>query len=409
MESRTNRQAPLRALLSLAFAAVAALSLFAAASQAALSENSPEEGEVAEKPAFTILNLASAFDDNNMGARVGYSLREKLRRSGRFTIPDELDIDQAQAAGTKDAAVLDIASARALAAKFDARYVAWGDVTHGDVYSISLQAIDLRGDGTVVTFKKTAETPREVALVCRDLADELAKALTGEGYSETYPSMSTSGYMKVGPNLVKNGHFESGTGSPAGWEPVDGLCSFRERGGAVGHYVRFDTDVDLAEWQEWRKKLDEGADVSQAPKKTPTSGDKYNTVAGTYGVHLYSDAMPVKPGATYAITFDAKGPKADKLFFAKVFVKGYGEAGSTMEYYNMYKAVKPSHDGIWEHYSRIFHPTERTPQVKFMKVMLYAYWPPGEYAFDNVQVYEVKSASELKAAAADSTAAAGSK
>jgi|GEM_PF-1584854 len=40
----------------------------------------------------------------------------------------------------------------------------------------------------------------------------------------------------------------------------------------------------------------------------------------------------------------------------------------------------------WTHFDQVFHPTRRTPKVTEMRVMLFAYWPPGVYWFDNVSV-----------------------
>ena len=45
-----------------------------------------------------------------------------------------------------------------------------------------------------------------------------------------------------------------------------------------------------------------------------------NAIAETYGLSLYSDAIPVKPGQAYRITFDYQGPDGG----AKVWVRGWG-------------------------------------------------------------------------------------
>lgn len=37
----------------------------------------------------------------------------------------------------------------------------------------------------------------------------------------------------------------------------------------------------------------------------------------------------------------------------------------------------------WHRFAQVFHPTRHTPAVREMRVMLYAYWPPGVYWFDN--------------------------
>lgn len=365
--------------------------LFAVPAQAGLGGSEERPGE-AQTPRIVILNFRSDFDSGEVGGRVGYSLRSKLRRSERFVMPEELDIEDHDVAAAARPGVDDVATARETAAFFASTLAVWGEVAKPeDAYLIRARALDLTGDGTVLALEKTAPSPRQLALKCRELADEIAKHFTGEGYLEIYPSKSTEGWKRVGGNLVTNGDFERGAAVPGGWERVDGLCSFWESDGDGGHgrYIRMDSDVYLSQWKEWREAFDGGASASAAPEKTPTSGPKYNTVAGSYGVHLYSDPIKVKPGATYSIELDARGLQSGWLFFPKVFVKGYGEGGASFELYRMYKAVKCDDPAIWQHFSRVFSPTGRTPGVRTMKVMLFAYWPPGEYAFDNIEVYEV--------------------
>jgi len=375
-----------RAALACALLALGAAAVFGA------DKDAPAPAPEPPRPRLVILNFVSAFDSGDLGARTGYSLRSKLRRSQRFVIPDELDFDDLEEKGFSRPLPADVAEARRQAARFDASLIVWGEVAKNGAYRISLSAIDLSGDGTVIRLEKTAADLRRFAVACGELADEVALKSTGAGYRETFPSKSTEGYVRVGENLVKNGSFEKGASSPDSWEKVDGLCSFWREDAARGRVIMLDTDVYLAEWQDWRKRFDAGEPASAAPKKTATSGPKYDTVGGTYGVHLYSDPIAVRPGAAYSIEFDAKGPEVGDFFFPKVFVKGYGEAGASMELYNMYKAAKLTASGKWQHFSRVFHPTERTPQVKTMKVMLYAYWPPAEHCFDNVEIYEVKKA-----------------
>jgi len=356
-----------------------------------------EEESPSERPRLVILNFKSDFDEGDMGQRTGYSLRAKLRRSDLFAMPDELDFDDLEARGAARPALGDDAAAERLAEFFGPRFVTWGEVKRDGGYTISLRAVDLAGDNAPVALEKRASDLRQYALLCGELADDLAKALTGQGWREGYPSKSTEGYMRTSGNLVANGDFEKGGASPENWEKVDGLCSFWERTAEHGRYVRFDTDVNLDQWQDWRRRFDAGEPASAAPEKAATPRPKYDTVAGTYGVHLYSDPVAVKPGATYSVEFDARGQVLNDFFFAKVFVKGYGAEGATMEYYNMYKAVRAESPERWQHFSRIFNPTERTPKVASMRVMLFAYWPPGEYAFDNVAIYEVKAGGEAGA------------
>ena len=45
----------------------------------------------------------------------------------------------------------------------------------------------------------------------------------------------------------------------------------------------------------------------------------------------------------------------------------------------------------WQTYSRRekpFAPTKVTPNIRYLRVMLYPYWPPGVYYIDNVRLVE---------------------
>lgn len=48
--------------------------------------------------------------------------------------------------------------------------------------------------------------------------------------------------------------------------------------------------------------------------------------------------------------------------------------------------------GAWHHFRQVFHPTRHRPAVSEMKVMLYAYWPPGVYCFDNLIIEPIDAA-----------------
>ena len=208
-------------------------------------------------------------------------------------------------------------------------------------------------------------------------------------------------------NLVKNGDFSAGKDSPDGWSKMDNLSTFWVAGGAdvekaktdgktvAGKCLKIDTDVYLKEWEEQRKSMEAGK-PGDPKTKTPTKGDKYDTVAGTKGVAVYSDEIEVKPETGYKLSIAAKSSvKSTDLFFPKIFVKGYADVNGEMrEVYNMYLACRITETGKWTAFEREFHPTKRTPAVKKMKVMIYAYWPPGVYHFDDLKIVETKEKTE---------------
>ncbi|VTS01766.1 hypothetical protein [Tuwongella immobilis] len=225
---------------------------------------------------------------------------------------------------------------------------------------------------------------------------------------------------KAGPNVVKNGDFETGEITPTGWQSIDGLCVHwaTDSDPKRGKVIRFDTDVTQAQAYEWWAKLAKGAKPGDAPKKLPTIEPKYDTIAGLDGAWFWSDYFPIEKGQAYWLTIDVKGPAI------LVWLVGYNEKGSEafgadanafQEYLKTKTLQKPldrkrnfdpfintySFRGRmdagganeWRTYSRkgkLFRPTgSATPNVKWGRILIYPYWPPGEYFVDNVRLLPV--------------------
>jgi len=185
-------------------------------------------------------------------------------------------------------------------------------------------------------------------------------------------------------SILNNGNFEkkdrADKTKPAFWEKPDGLGvqwvrAPEGRGRrAHGKVIRIDTKVTekamVAQWQE----------VGLTQWIFPNPAD--NAIAATYGLSYYSDPMPVTTGFAYRVTFDYMGASGG----AKVWVRGYGPfRGEKRRRYETMVNCRTEAEG-WNHFSQVFHPTKLRPKVNEMKVMLYAYWPPGIYLFDNVKV-----------------------
>ncbi|HEY7315654.1 MAG TPA: hypothetical protein VH643_40370 [Gemmataceae bacterium] len=226
---------------------------------------------------------------------------------------------------------------------------------------------------------------------------------------------------KKDTNLVANGDFESGEITPTGWQTIDGLSTFwvKDDDPKHGKVIKFDTDVYQSQAYEWWVKIAKGTSPKDAPKKKPTTGDKYDTLAGLDGVWFWSDYIPVKQGQAYWLTLDVKGPGI------LVWLVGYPEKGSTAfgsENGAFQDALKEGltkkpvekkrgHDPFihkyvwkgqmaaggsneWKTYSRRklpFRPTvsaDKPNGVKFVRVMIYPFWPPATYYVDNVKLVE---------------------
>lgn len=196
------------------------------------------------------------------------------------------------------------------------------------------------------------------------------------------------GALRASDNLVANGDFSAADDghpdSPAHWDRPDGLGVQWTDAPGGGKAIRMDTRVseqDLV--AQWRKVGETKWDIPH-PAMDP--------VAATYGLSLYSAAMPVEPGRGYRLSYDFQGEPGG----VKAWVRGYGEvrkdAEHPVEHRRMWEVfvnggVAPAAgaDG-WRTATQDVHPTKHTPRVTEMKVMLYAYWPPGVFWFRNVRL-----------------------
>ncbi len=230
------------------------------------------------------------------------------------------------------------------------------------------------------------------------------------------PSDSTS--SETGDaNLLPNGDFESGNESPDAWQTIDGLSSFwvDDDDPKRGKVMKFDTDGLQSQAYKWWEQIVAGAKAADAPPKLPTVEPKYDTLAGLDGVWFYSDYIPVERNKAYWLTLDVKGPeimvwlvgypeKPDTTFGAdqgalQQFLqesKGTAEPQKRgrrafIHKYTWKGQMKAGGPNEWKTYSRRekpFEPTKNTPNVRYVRVLVYPYWPPGLYYVDNVKLGE---------------------
>ena len=225
-------------------------------------------------------------------------------------------------------------------------------------------------------------------------------------------------------NLVPNAGFETGQNAPDNWTRPDDLTVFWEKSGsAAGRCLRLDTDVYRNEWEAHRKTPD------VPMKKTPTSGTRYDTVGGTAGVAVYSHPIPVEEDAWYQVEYDCKGPGGEPF----VYLKGYWQCtAEDMEHLGEKVFFKPDPDGAsyslvpmgtsgeerrqpkpgdyiqsfrrrfvarfpsghageWCRFTGVVH-LKRRHHVAMVLLELYAFWPPGDYWFDNVTMRRISPA-----------------
>jgi hypothetical protein len=189
---------------------------------------------------------------------------------------------------------------------------------------------------------------------------------------------------KTGKNLVINGDFETGQLTPTAWEPLKEHMSWvRDPDGKSGKVVKFDMPQNIA---------------------------------ATYGMLLYSRPIEIETGATYRLRwrFKTQAP-AVKLFIKgyNSFTKEFGFKGQNREVWRSRK--DPQHGprvkneykrGEWTEYGHDFVPFAgktdartgrflRYPkQPKYLRLMLYAYWPKGVVYWDDIVVKKMGNAPE---------------
>jgi hypothetical protein len=189
--------------------------------------------------------------------------------------------------------------------------------------------------------------------------------------------------------LLPNGGFEEANATnaaqPAGWDRLDGLGVRweTETNGPANRFIRMDTAVSEKAYVSNCQAAGLSKWVFPNPANDP--------IAATYGLSYYSDWIPVATGRAYRLSFRYRGASGG----GKVWVRGYGMIQN--EERRRYDTVVNcrTQTGGWNAFSQCFHPTQHTPTVTRIRIMLYAYWPPGVYAFDDVAVTPVSEAEWL--------------
>jgi hypothetical protein len=371
----------------LALIAGLALTLWAAAKEA------PPPGPVVAIFPFT------SPDDANAGRQFADNLRQRAARLG-LVVVEPLSLKEAMAgAAMPDLKTTPADMAKVLKDRLDAKAALWGEVRNeGGTVVIDVRGLNLDRGAAELTVSRTWRAA-EKQLV-NPAQDEMLAELTG-AKKKAVPEATPEADAKVptvGPELVKNGDFEKGDKSPDAWQKVDGQTTFWDAaGGDPGRCLRINTDVYHDEWVAWQKKIKEGAVAADAPPPTPTKGAKYDTVAGIYGVAYDSDPIPVVPGKAYKVSLSYRAATED-FFFPKLFIRGWAKVnGEDRVVYDAYLALRAKTGGKqWESNVRIVEiPADLKVKIEYVKLKLYAYWPPGTYFFDNVSFKEVAPGAEI--------------
>jgi hypothetical protein len=213
-------------------------------------------------------------------------------------------------------------------------------------------------------------------------------------------------------HLINGGFEEEVQGAipyPKGWAHPDNYCILWIKDAMApehGKVIMLDTDheqfVAYRSQAQLRAALAAGKPLPPPPE--PARGSGYDAIGGNNGVPYYSEKFACKPNQAYKISFDFKGASGG----AKVWVRGWKFlAGEERHRYDTFVNcyVKGTD---WRHFEQAFHPGRRlgpkdkhtdTPEQKeknavyesmdYLRVMLYAYWPLGQYWFDNIKIEEI--------------------
>ncbi|NIA21396.1 MAG: hypothetical protein GWP05_05385 [Anaerolineaceae bacterium] len=386
---------------AVAVAIGAALCAFGLAADTTEKAPPGQAGQANRRPVIVIFDFDSPANPG-LGTKLSERLRLRAARLGRLTLIDVLSLKQMLAPGEAPTLETKVeVAAKLTRQRFAAELALWGRVTRAadGAYTLDVAGLDLREGAARPILRKVyrAAKPQLVNARCDQVLTDLTGLAKAKRFREADPEAAARARVRR-ENLVANGGFEllkqNGV-DPQGWQRVDGLTIFVEKGdGDRGRVLHLDTDVYESQYKQWIQKFKAGDPASAAPKKTPTTGAKYNTVAGIYGVHVYSDPIPVIPGRTYRLRIDYRG-KSTGFFFPKLFFRGWADVeGDQRIVYDGYLSLRSlENTEQWKRNLRLLtvpRPEEiQGRKIKYLKLMIYAYWPPGDYYFDNVALHEV--------------------
>jgi hypothetical protein len=387
-------------------------------------------------PAFVVVfDFATTGERDTAGAELADSLRLRLARHGGCQVVDAPTTRQFSAPAPSPAPAADPNDVRALMSKLAVNIALWGTVnkTNASV-SAAVHCLDLRDPSTPREWTKTFTDDTERAR--GEIARQIAEALWAQAEWTPPQYGDEAEPTNFSKPLNANGDFEQDS---AGWEAPDNASTFLVAGQAGpatakrseagrGQVLKIRTDLARDPWLEYRRKLMFGQADPNHPPQIPTDTG-YGSVGGSEGVHFCSDWIKASPGRRYWLTADVKCPKTGEAF-PKIFVKGFRDMGASAEglperslvernltpqafaalpekqrkeliaadakahgdryrreVYRWYLACRNS-SGDWTHVAAPFPPRGGLPaDVQWLQIQIYAYWPPGEYLFDNVFLY----------------------
>jgi len=380
--------------------------------QAALATSAPTT-----KPMRTVFAVVLDFNGPE-GGRLADSVRLRLRNVSSFDVLDRISTQEASGPVGTETSRKQVAK---LMGQLASEIAVCGSVHRsGAKVSAKVHCLDARGTAPVWWSRTfTNDSPRWRAVISKGIVE----AVTGSSLWVPPQYGHESEPAKFAKPLNVNGSFEAGW---KGWDRPDGVSTFIEPGPAGrAKVLRIRNDLARDPWLAWRRKLMLGqADPHKPPEIPPDTS--YACVAGLEGVHYNSEWIKATPGRRYWLVCDVMPAGGTP----KVFVKGFrktpyaldGLAETSLadmditpeqfasmtadkrkrliqadaakrpmrylrECYRWYLNM-PGAKGKWSHHAAPFPPRGGLPaNVEWLQIQVYAYWPPGEYLFDDILLY----------------------
>ena len=411
----------------------------------ALAALAPAGGEATSRPPsrrYVVVFDLACREKAAYGSQLADSIRTRLRRHKDYTVIDRLTTAELTPAGGVSLKTPDAEIVKLLKERAGAHLAVYGDVQKvGANIRAEVRCVDVSGSKPAAwTRAFSDETERARGLIAREVVEAITRSAEWrppEYGDEAEPA-------KFGKPLNRNGGFEAGR---AGWARPDNVSTKLvpdPRAGRKGKVLKIFTDLDREKWLEYQRDLRLGKADPKSPPAIGTVADKYATVAALEGVHYRSEWIDAKGGQgkgtpnakhrvggtrRYWLVADMKG-RTGGIFFPKIFVKGFADftaladaisevslnelkmtAGEfaklpadkrkqlikedaqqhpdrhRREVYRWYLACR-NEQGAWKHYAAAFPPRGGLPgNVRWLRIEVYAYWPPGAFLFDEVHMY----------------------
>ena len=393
--------------------------LLATATAAPGGEKKAEAPAPKPKKAFIVV-FDFASTPETLGKKLADSVRLRLRQHQEYFVLDRLSTGDITGPLPLATASQKVAGLARVSAGCNVSF--YGEVTAaGAAVRADVRCIDRSNPKKEVVWTKTFtdSTERARGLIARGIVE----AFTGkaEWIPPQYGDEIEPKRFPTRPENV-NGDFEKGH---KGWDAPDNVATFLVKGPkGRGKILRVKTNIARDPWIAYRRRLRFGqADPARPPEIA--EDNSMGGVAGLEGVHYRSDWIRAKPGWRYWLLTDGKTLGGSKIF-VKGFIEWAGRAdglpesslaalGLTPEEFARLPAKKRkkiiaadarknpdrhrresyrwylNFGGApqWTHKAAPFPPRGGLPKnVTWFQIQVYSYWPPGEYLYDNVWMYE---------------------